>query len=297
MNDDYKQHAQALIQRLLAEAHEGARANSYKDALVALRKAKALDTTNIYILAFERQVEQLEELTAGGTITDDQRNDILESIPGLIEQAHATQAPLATPGSADAERHVSPEQQEHMRAARQWLKNQYFQRAHDHVRKHEYDEARAELRRVFVIDDSDLFAVQFEAKILQLQDLHRKEATPASGRSESEGESPHLLLDAEASTKPEGERTAESAAEAESDATPADSVRKTHRLLTIALIIAVAVVAFAFGYFWKREQPEQIVLPPTVDETEQPAADDEPVYPIPSSIPADSAAQDSVHTP
>ena len=182
MNDDYKQHAHALIQRLLTEAHEDARAHSYKDALVALRKAKALDATNIYTLAFERQVEQLEELTAGGTITDDQRNDILESIPVLIEQAHATQAPLATAETADAERHVSPEQQEQMRAARLWLKNQYFQRAHQHVRKQEYDEARAEIRRVFVIDDDDLFAHQLEATIVQLQDLHRKEMTPVSDR-------------------------------------------------------------------------------------------------------------------
>jgi hypothetical protein len=256
MNDDYKQHAQALIQRLLTEAHEDVRAHSYKDALVALRKTKALDTTNIYILAFERQVEQLEELTAGGTITDDQRTDILESIPVLIEQAHATQAPLATAETADAERHVSPEQQEHMRAARQWLKNQYFQRAHQHVRKQEYDEARAELRRVFVIDDDDLFAHQLEATIVQLQDLHRKEMAQVSDRPESEEGSDHLSLDAgqnvpESGGQSEAGLPAESALPEETGVTPADPMRKSNRLLIITLLIAVAVIAFAFYYFWK----------------------------------------------
>ncbi|MBP1691274.1 MAG: hypothetical protein H6Q32_626, partial [Bacteroidetes bacterium] len=64
MNEDEKQRAQALIQRLLTEAHEHAGKEKYKEALVAIRKARALDSSNIYILAFERQVEQLSESTA-----------------------------------------------------------------------------------------------------------------------------------------------------------------------------------------------------------------------------------------
>jgi len=178
MNDNEKQHARALIERLIAEAQDDITQNAYVQALTAIRKAKVLDVTNIYILAFERQVEQLNDLTSSGTLTDEQRTDILDSLPGIIEQAKSTQAPLATPETADAERRSTPEQLEQMRAARQWLKNQYFQRTHEHVKKQEYTRALAELRRVSVIDKDDLFAHGFERKIVQMQEL-QKQKPPA----------------------------------------------------------------------------------------------------------------------
>lgn len=178
MNDNEKQHARALIERLIAEAQNDIEQKAYVRALTAIRKAKVLDVTNIYILAFERQVEQLNDLTSSGTLTDEQRTDILDSLPGIIEQAKSTQAPLATPETADAERRSTPEQLEQMRAARQWLKNQYFQRTHDHVKKQEYTRALAELRRVFVIDKDDLFAHGFERKIVHMQEL-QKQKPPA----------------------------------------------------------------------------------------------------------------------
>ena len=178
MNDNEKQHARALIDRLIAEAQDDIGQKAYVQALIAIRKAKVLDVTNIYMLAFERQVEQLNDLTSSGTLTDEQRTDILDSLPGIIEQAKSTQAPLATPETADAERRSTPEQLEQMRAARQWLKNQYFQRTHEHVKKQEYTRALSEVRRVFVIDKDDLFAHEFERKIVQMQEL-QKQKPPA----------------------------------------------------------------------------------------------------------------------
>lgn len=174
MNDNEKQHARALIDRLIAEAQDDIGQKAYVQALTAIRKAKVLDVTNIYMLAFERQVEQLNDLTSSGTLTDEQRTDILDSLPGIIEQAKSTQAPLATPETADAERRSTPEQLEQMRAARQWLKNQYFQRTHEHVKKQEYTRALSEVRRVFVIDKDDLFAHEFERKIVQMQELQKQ---------------------------------------------------------------------------------------------------------------------------
>ncbi|HSQ75318.1 MAG TPA: hypothetical protein VLT13_07160, partial [Bacteroidota bacterium] len=174
MNDNEKQHARALIDRLIAEAQNDIEQKAYAQALTAIRKAKVLDITNIYMLAFERQVEQLKELTSSGSLTDEQRNDILDSLPGIIEAAKSIQTPLATPETADAERRSTPEQLEQMRAARQWLKNQYFQRAHDHVKKQEYDRALAELRRVYLIDKQDLFAHEFELKIIQMVELQKQ---------------------------------------------------------------------------------------------------------------------------
>ncbi len=278
MNDNDKQRAQALIHRLLTEAHEHTGKSGYKEALVAIRKARALDTSNIYILAFERQIEQLEELTSTGKLTGDQRTDILDSLPGLIEQAREHQAPLTSPGAAKAERPPTPEQQEQLRAARQWLKNQYFQRAHEHVKKHEYEHALTELRRVFVIDNEDLFAREFELKILQMQELQRRKPLVAS-------------------EPPVPDTDVRSSSEVESTPLHADPAKKSNRLLAIVMGIAVVVIAFAFYYFWKREQPEQPVAPPAIEEIDQESATDEPFYPVPAGVPADSAKADTTQSP
>ncbi|MCC6397734.1 MAG: hypothetical protein IT282_12010 [Bacteroidetes bacterium] len=278
MNEDEKQRAQALIERLLTEAHEHAGKEKYKEALIAIRKARALDSANIYILAFERQVEQLNESTAAGTITDLQKTDILESLPGIIEQARVNQAPLTTPEAAGEERRPTPEQQEQLRAARQWLKNQYFQRAHEHVKNQEYDNALAELRRVFIIDSEDQFAREFELKILQMQELQRRKPLFVSDPSETEPDLPPSLAD-------------------EPALPPPDKAQKGNRLLMIAMIIAVCVIAFAFYYFWKREQVAQPVVPEASEEIEESKADDEPFYPIPAGSQADSTKTDSTHTP
>ena len=75
------------IDRHLADAQAKAEAGNFADALATIRKAKALEPKNVYILAFERQAEQLQEFHTAGSLTDEQRSDILDSIPSIIEKA------------------------------------------------------------------------------------------------------------------------------------------------------------------------------------------------------------------
>jgi hypothetical protein len=53
-------------------------------------------------------------------------------------------------------------------AALDWLKNQYFQHAHEYVRKGEYQHALAEIRRVYIIDADNRTARDFEKQITEL---------------------------------------------------------------------------------------------------------------------------------
>jgi hypothetical protein len=338
MNDSEKQHARALIDRLIAEAQNDIEQKAYAQALTAIRKAKVLDITNIYMLALERQVEQLKELTSSGSLTDEQRNDILDSLPGIIEAAKSIQTPLATPETADAERRSTPEQLEQIRAARQWLRNQYFQRAHDHVKKQEYDRALAELRRVYVIDKEDLFAHEFELKITQMVELQKQkppesaevppvgpgiqpvdtgraaggpdhQAAPSPDSTAGTSGAPSETSELSSPTSGLSSETPELSAEtpdllsqgtdapsdqAGEDGTPSGEVSgKKNRLFLIALGIAIVVVAFAFYYFWKREQPAEPVLPPPSDETQQEVSNDEPMYSIPPALQIDTTKTDS----
>ncbi|MGB2957439.1 MAG: hypothetical protein WBD30_00975 [Bacteroidota bacterium] len=160
----------------LAKAHADVETGNYLEALAFAQKAKDLEPKNIYVLALEKQIEQLVELSEGNALTDEQRTDILESIPGIIDRA-VEGPPPDEPDEEQAVREAQPApraDRADREAALEWLKNQYFQHAHDYVRKGEYDNALAEIRRVFIIDSANETAKQFEHHILELADLHRE---------------------------------------------------------------------------------------------------------------------------
>jgi tetratricopeptide (TPR) repeat protein len=143
----------------------------YQGALSILKEAKGADPTNIYLLAFEKQVEQLHELSGANKLSDEQRADIIESLPGIIERA--TAGPGSQGAAPASSRGIKSGEEQHIerRAALEWLKNQYFQHAHDYVKKGEYENALAEVRRVFIIDPESKIAQDFERQIRELSEL------------------------------------------------------------------------------------------------------------------------------
>ena len=156
------------IDRHLADAQAKAEAGNFADALATIRKAKALEPKNVYILAFERQAEQLQEFHTAGSLTDEQRSDILDSIPSIIEKALEVSHTSAgvTNVSDLGSLSIDPEQQRREKSvALEWLKNQYFQHAHEYIRKREYRHALAEIRRVYIIDPDNLVARALEREV------------------------------------------------------------------------------------------------------------------------------------
>ncbi len=166
-----KQLARETIGGLLTEAQQRADANDYPGALTMVAKAKTLERRNVYILAFEKQLEQLIGLSSLNILTGDQRTDILESIPGIIDRAlEESESPGASNGSQTRTEVFNRDEAE-KRAALEWLKDQYFQHAHEHVKKEEYALALTELRRVYIIDPSNKTARDFERQIEQIAEM------------------------------------------------------------------------------------------------------------------------------
>lgn len=151
----------------LQDALSLASRGEYGTALQKVRSVKAVQPENIYLLAFERQIEQLKELSDAGAITDEQRQDILESIPGIVERAieqpNTRPSDMASTGRASSD--ITTEERS---AALSWLKNQYFQHAHDYVQKGQFSHALTEIQRVFIIDPGNSSARDFEQKIHKL---------------------------------------------------------------------------------------------------------------------------------
>lgn len=155
-------------------------------ALQQVRSVKPIQPENIYVLAFERQLEQLVELTERGAITEEQRTDILESIPGIVERA--IEQPNTRPSDMTSpERHAAAiaSTEEHS-AALSWLKNQYFQHAHDYVQKGQFSHALTEIQRVFIIDPNNETARDFEKQIRKLLALKQ----PGAGTADVSGSAP-----------------------------------------------------------------------------------------------------------
>ena len=172
--------ASSRVESHLAEAQSRAEGGNYTGALAAVREAKALEPKNVYILAFEKQAELLGTLESSQTLTDDAKSDILDSIPSIIEKAvelsRTSSGVTDVTGLGKQVIDFARERQEKA-AALEWLKNQYFQHAHEYVRKGEYQHALAEIRRVYIIEADNRVARDFEKQIEQLSQLKTQHAT------------------------------------------------------------------------------------------------------------------------
>ncbi len=157
----------------LQEASSLAGRGKYGAALQRVRSVKSIQPKNIYVLAFERQLEQLLEMTDSGMITEEQRTDILESIPGIVERA-IEQPNTHVSNMVLPDRRTVQTSTEERSAALSWLKNQYFQHAHDYVQKGQFSHALTEIQRVFIIDPNNDTARDFEKQIRKLLDLKQQ---------------------------------------------------------------------------------------------------------------------------
>jgi tetratricopeptide (TPR) repeat protein len=239
----------------LTKARAEVEAGNYLEGLAFAQKAKGLEPKNIYVLALEKQIEQLVELSAGNALTDEQRTDILESIPGIIDRA-VEGPPPEDPDEGQPVTEPEPPSEDNRadrEAALEWLKNQYFQHAHDYVRKGEYDNALAEIRRVFIIDPRNTTAKQFEKHILELADLHKEH--PA-GQVSVEPPPKSPVPPAAESAKPPQAR------KADQKQTSKPRRRKSTVVIVGIILVAMAFIGYVLIQLWLRED---VSMPTTAE--------------------------------
>jgi tetratricopeptide (TPR) repeat protein len=246
------------IKKLLTEAHGRAEAGEYDAATDSVRQARERDPENIYILAFEKQVEQLSLLASSNSLTEESLADILDSLGGIIDRAVAV---VSEGGTAATAAPVAPAAAtpEDRAAAMEWLKSQYFQQAHQYVRKGEYDHALAEIRRVFIIEPVNETARQFESHILELKELHRlvPEAAAPQAPPAPKAPAPRPRTPAQPSPAQSSPNAAEETHGAK---------RRSGTLIIGIIAIAMAFIGFALIYNWVRsteakQEPPPVVIP------------------------------------
>ncbi len=145
------------------------------DALIRLRKIKPLYPRNTFLVALEKQLERLLVLPRGSEPSEQQRKELLSSLPALIKGATESlrQQQPARPEPAVAE---APPRQENpdKDTARTQLKEQYFKHADEYLKKGAYGSALVEIRRVKIIAPDDPTAAEYERTIRQLVELQQR---------------------------------------------------------------------------------------------------------------------------
>jgi len=152
------------LQQELLHACAAAREGRLNDALALVRTVKGQHRHNVYLLALERQLEQLREFSLGIPGTEIQQRDILESLPALAERA--AESPEKTPALYALEKTATRREEES--AAKRWLVAQYMQHAYGFLVREEYANALAEVHRIFIIDPENERAKELEHSVARL---------------------------------------------------------------------------------------------------------------------------------
>jgi len=153
-----------------------AESGQFADALIRLRKIKPLHPRNTFLVALEKQLERLRVLPRDSEPTEPQRKELMNSMPGLVKGAvdSLRQQP---PARLHAEQDTTPpakSERPDRDAARNQLKEQYFQHADEYLKKGAYGSALVEIRRVKIIAPDDPTVVEYERTIRQLVELQQR---------------------------------------------------------------------------------------------------------------------------
>ncbi len=185
------------IEDRLREVYEKTDSREYAEALDALEAARSSDPGNIYLAALRRQLDALLSLSQADDLTEDQRHEFMEPMPGIIECAVRDNQRQHRSGMTDLPRmrQGDPGQEEpgpagesesasdqsadagNVQKELEALKLLYFQRASKFVMKGEYEQALAEVRRVFVVDPENTIAKEYASRVEHLLQHARRLAS------------------------------------------------------------------------------------------------------------------------
>jgi protein TonB len=205
------------IEERLREVYEKTDSREYAEALDALEAARTSDPGNIYLAALKRQLDALLSFSQADDLTEDQRHEFMEPMPGIIEYAvrdnqrqhrsGITDHPRTHPGEVGSGKPAAAGESEpasshsadagDVQRELEALKLLYFQRASKFVMKGEYEQALAEVRRVFVVDPENTIAKEYASRVEHiLQHARRLASEPMPSPMpavDGVGESPQMI--------------------------------------------------------------------------------------------------------
>jgi len=168
----------------LSECKKYVDAEVYYKALSSIKDAKYADPRNIYVIALEKQVELLSELSKKRTGVDSNKREVRATIPEIIRRAiddSRNRYEMKQQNVKSGEEDDSPNDPITLERdlAFKKLKNQFVKLAEEFIDRGDYQSALEEIRRIFIIDPENSIAKNLEKKIETLVSYQNAE-TPAS---------------------------------------------------------------------------------------------------------------------
>jgi TonB family protein len=293
----------------LLQALRDAQERHFVNALDTVRATKAAEPGNIYLVAIEKQVARLADLSVANLLSEDEGIDIMESLPELVNRAlqggagrpdHPTYNGLSTrSGLPSTENH--PAKANILSA----LKSQYFNRADDLIKKGDYQGALLEVRRIYVLDPSDHTARAYEQNIEQLTALQREGDDKEELFLESEHRTAETDDPGAPVIQPESVRQEEISTTLFSDSllrdieTPPTPKPKSHRPSATVIVFLTVWALIGIGWLYMllaRGNPPETPSAPIIQQS-TPAPRDTKVPVPPSRDNPDKKNQQSLQSP
>lgn len=245
----------------------------YADAQAAVARVKGADPRNIYVIAMEKQIARLEK----GGMSPEEKTEAFETLPGLVERAHAERERRLASGSAPVagqpvQRPLIDERESRLRD----LVDQYFRHADDWVHRGDYASALQEIRRVLLVDPENRIAREYERRIGQLMDSGVKSTIARDTRGKDEAASRMVpAADPDFPFAPKVPSTAAEQIAQPAAAEPHRRQRKKARGLVLSItgvVLIAAIVIFVAPSNRSSSGPAPAVAASVKAESPQPAA-------------------------
>lgn len=240
-----------------------AESGQFADALIRLRKIKPLYPRNTFLVALEKQLERLLVLPRGSEPSEQQRRELVGSLPALVKGAAESlrQQQPARPQPAEQPPAPKPDLSE-KEAARNQLKEQYFHHADEYLKKGAYGSALVEIRRVKIIAPDDPTVIEYERTIRQLVELQQRTGVKPQDQEQNAPEgmdSPRTGVEASPTAAPPVREFDESTVPLSEQAAPIEAppAPPRHSRVVPAILAVVAVAGLAIAALALLSNPEQ----------------------------------------
>ncbi len=175
-------HEHGLLSSHLNHVQGFVREGQFQEALESIQHARATEPHNLYVIALQKKVERLRELSSDQTLSESARQEIQRAL-----EAIAARAVSVPPIDQPSKREIT-EREEALENVRQ----SYLQRADEYLTEGDLQRALREVRRLYILHPNDPEAERYEKRInhiLGLQDAASDRTTlesPMGLRAESE---------------------------------------------------------------------------------------------------------------
>jgi len=241
-------HEHALLSSHLKEVQGRVREGQFQEALESIQQARTTEPHNLYVIALQKQVERLRDLSQDKTLSEKARYEIQRTLEAIASRA------VSVPTNDQQQEREIAEREE----ALENIRRSYLLRADEYLTEGDLQRALREVRRLHILHPHDPEAERYEKKInhiLGLQHAATDETTfnsPMGLRAETE--SPFAPAPGEQASKKESTVAMPAFLEENFPEEGRQPAIRWSTILFISAILLIAIITLSIIFGGKEER-------------------------------------------